>query len=155
MEPLTDQDTRSVDELVELAEAIPASMGLADGLATIRGTASGTGISLAVDLHGMLVELDLDDRALKLGAHTLAEEISTLVSEAAANALQQGMRAITAGCVPWIANAVAEQVGIEDEPQDEQEKPAASRPEPRPGRSSEPTEEEPDGGFRMEDAWTT
>lgn len=109
-------DERSIDDLIEIAEGIPASNGLAAGMDAIRGTARGEGISLAVDLQGMLVELDLDDQALALGPHGLAAEIHRLSNEACMDSVQQGMVAIKAGCGEEVAAAIGEYlISIEGE----------------------------------------
>lgn len=105
-----DEDERSVDVLIELAEEIPETMELTAGMDAIRGTARGEGISLAVDLQGMLVELELDDQALALGPQRLAAEISRLTTEAGTSALREGMHAIKAGCGDKVAATIVEPV---------------------------------------------
>ncbi|WP_190813306.1 hypothetical protein [Saccharopolyspora pogona] len=117
-------DERSIDELIEIAEGMPRTNGLAAGLDAVRGTARGEGVSLAVDLQGMLVGLELDDRALALGPAGLAAEISRLSNEAGTDSLRQGMLAIQAGCGAEVAAAVGDYlISIEDE---------AEQPAPEP-----------------------
>jgi hypothetical protein len=90
VEGLMDSDERSVDELIEIAEEMPERMGIAARMADIRGTAQGAGISLSVDMQGMLVGLELADEALVLGAGRLAMEISRLTAQASTAALREG-----------------------------------------------------------------
>ena len=102
-------DERSVDELIEMAESLPDTAGLTEGLAEIRATAAGEGVTVSVDLNGMLTDLDLTDEALALGAPRLAAEISRLTAEAAATALREGVAAISAVCGEDLAKAVRDQ----------------------------------------------
>lgn len=111
------EDERGIDELIEIAEEIPDELGLSEGLAAIRATASGEGLSVTVDVHGMLVHLDIGETALELGPTALAAEISRLSTEAGARALQQGMQAIRAGCVPAVAAAVEDALPLDDVPE--------------------------------------
>src|SRR5690606_5013855 len=101
------EDDRTVDELIELAEEAE-SFGLAKGMEEIRGVARGKGVALAVDLHGMLTGLQLTEEALSLGPEQLAAEIMRLSGEACTASLQNGLRAIEAGCGGDVAAAVVE-----------------------------------------------
>ncbi|WP_409181690.1 hypothetical protein F9C11_35255 [Amycolatopsis sp. VS8301801F10] len=126
-------DERGIDELIEIAEEIPEQLGLSEGLAAIRATARGEGLSVTVDVHGMLVHLDIGESALELGPAALAAEISRLSAEAGAQALQQGMRAVRAGCVPAVAAAVEDVLALDDVPE------PAPAPRPEVTREPEPT----------------
>lgn len=119
-----DHDERSIDELIEIAEEIPDRLGLAAGMAELRGSAQGEGVSLSVDVHGMLVDLQISDSALDLGPERLAAEISRLAAEASSSALQAGLRAVEAGCGPRLASTIAGYLGVEREP------PTPAQPEP-------------------------
>ncbi|MBA8824515.1 hypothetical protein FHX42_001862 [Saccharopolyspora lacisalsi] len=110
-------DERSVDGLIRIAEDIPETTDFAAGMDAIRNTARGEGIALSVDLQGKLVDLTLDDRALALGPHRLAAEISRLSDEASTRSLQQGMRAITTECGERIAEAIGAYVSTDDSDQ--------------------------------------
>ncbi|HEY2061293.1 MAG TPA: hypothetical protein VGH57_23190 [Amycolatopsis sp.] len=109
-------DDRGVDELIELADEIPERLGLSDGLAEIRATAEREGLSVTVDVHGMLVALDIGEAALELGPAVLAAEISRLSTEAGNRALHEGLRAVKAGCTPAVTAAVGEVLALEEEP---------------------------------------
>ncbi|WP_433872501.1 hypothetical protein [Saccharopolyspora sp. CA-218241] len=106
-------DPRSIDDLIALAEELPASRGLAAGMDAIRGLARGEGISMAVDLQGMLVDLELDERALALGPEGLAAELSRLSGEACSDALEQGLIALEALCGTEVADAVSGATGVD------------------------------------------
>ncbi|SEP38319.1 hypothetical protein [Amycolatopsis saalfeldensis] len=112
---MTDDD-RGVDELIELADEIPDRLGLSEGLAEIRATAEREGLSVTVDVHGMLVALDIGEAALELGPAVLAAEISRLSTEAGTRALHEGLRAVKAGCTPAVTAAVGEVLALEEEP---------------------------------------
>ncbi|MFD2471718.1 hypothetical protein [Amycolatopsis silviterrae] len=131
-------DERGIDELIEIAEEIPEQLGLSEGLAGIRATARGEGLSVTVDVHGMLVHLDIGESALELGPDALAAEISRLSTEAGTQALHQGLRAVRAGCVPAVAAAVEDALELGDVP--ETEPPAAPKQDtPRtPDRAQPP-----------------
>ncbi|GAA0517779.1 hypothetical protein GCM10011581_22020 [Saccharopolyspora subtropica] len=104
-----DADERTIDDLIAIAEGIPERpMDLAASMDRIRGTAEGEGISLEVDLQGMLVELELTDQALALGPEGLAAELTRLSEEASFDALQQGLVAIEVGCGAKVATEVGE-----------------------------------------------
>jgi hypothetical protein len=118
---------RGVDELVEMAESLPETAGLSTGLAAIRASAAGEGVTVTVDLNGMPVGLELDDSALSLGAGRLAGEITRLAAEASANALREGISAIVAVCGEELATVVRDQLGLDAEPE-----PAPSRRRPAP-----------------------
>jgi hypothetical protein len=142
---MTDDD-RGVDELIELADEIPERLGLSDGLTEIRATARREGLSVTVDVHGMLVALDIGETALELGPAVLAAEISRLSTEAGTRALHEGLRAVKAGCTPAVTAAVGEVLSLDDEPAAETAdveappEPAA----PRRGRRA-PVEDEEEG----------
>jgi hypothetical protein len=76
-------------ELADDAFAAP-DPGFGARLAAIRAGAAADGVTLAVDLHGALVELRFDRWALNRPPHELAELIRRLAAEAAADALRQG-----------------------------------------------------------------
>ncbi|GAB3392216.1 hypothetical protein [Amycolatopsis echigonensis] len=142
-------DERGIDELIEIAEEIPDQLGLSEGLAAIRATASGEGLSVTVNLHGMLVHLDIGESALELGPAALAAEISRLSTEAGSLALQQGLRAVRAGCVPAVAAAVEDELALDDVPEAPQPAQEAPR-EPEPARVSRrraPVDDQDDEGF--------
>ncbi|MER7083404.1 hypothetical protein SAMN02982929_01708 [Saccharopolyspora kobensis] len=122
------EDERTIDELIEIAETITPHTELSAGLDAIRGSARDSGIALEVDLQGMLVGLEIDDRALALGPERLAAEITRLTGEAGMDSLQQGVVAIQAGCGADVAAAMVEYLNSVEEEPDEPE--PASRPEP-------------------------
>ncbi|TDP96074.1 hypothetical protein [Labedaea rhizosphaerae] len=96
-----------IEELFDRAEQFSdATEGLFDRLGAIRASTSGSGIALTVTLDGRLVELTLSDAALRLGGAKLAAEIHRLTTEAAADALSQGIAVLT----PVIGIDVAEQL---------------------------------------------
>lgn len=103
-------DGRSVKTLISIAESLPANLGLSAGMAGIRGAAESEGISLAVDVNGMLTELTVSEQAIALGARRLAAEITRLSSEARRSSVRQGLVALEWGCNPAVAAAIAEQV---------------------------------------------
>ncbi|HKS45694.1 MAG TPA: hypothetical protein VJT49_11390 [Amycolatopsis sp.] len=109
-------DERTIDELIEIAAEIPDRLGLSAGMTQLRGTVRGEGVSVTVDVQGMLVGLEIDEHALALGPEGLAAEISRLSAEAGTKVLQAGLRAIRAGCGPAIADAVGDYLGIEEDP---------------------------------------
>jgi hypothetical protein len=130
-------DDRSVDELIEIADEIPDRLGLASGMADLRGTARGEHVTAVVDVRGKLVRLDIADQALELGPERLAAEIARLSTEAGQAALRDGLRAIRAGCGPSIADAIEGHLGLEepapstsDSGPAEGAAPAARRPQP-------------------------
>ncbi|GAA3533039.1 hypothetical protein GCM10022222_15520 [Amycolatopsis ultiminotia] len=141
-------DERGVDDLIELADEIPESLGLSAGLSEIRATARSKDLSVTVDVHGMLVALDVGEAALERGPDALAAEISRLSAEAGTRALQQGMRAVKAGCTPAVTAAIGDALELEDEPAtqppsaDAAPSPSpAPRPAPRRPASSDDEEE--------------
>lgn len=103
-------DGRSVETLIAIAANLPANRGLASGMAEIRGTASGAGISLSVDLNGLLTELTVSEQAVALGPRRLAAEITRLSSEACAESTRRGLVALEWGCGPGVAAAIGEQL---------------------------------------------
>lgn len=109
-----DEDERSIDELIEIAEEIPDRLGLGAGMAELRGSAGGEGVSVTVDVGGMLVGLDIDEAGLALGPQRLAAEISRLSVQASDAVLRSGLRAVRAGCTPQVATAIADFLGIDD-----------------------------------------
>ncbi|OAP26304.1 MULTISPECIES: hypothetical protein [Amycolatopsis] len=143
-------DERGIDELIEIAEEIPDQLGLSEGLAALRATAGREGLSVTVNMHGMLVHLDIGEAALELGPDALAAEISRLSTEAGTQALHQGLRAVRAGCVPAVATAVEDALALDDvpEPAPTPDQEAPHEPEPAPvARRRAPVEEQDDGGF--------
>ena len=92
-----------LDRSVEFADA---TEGLFDKLGAIRVSASGSGISVTVTLDGELVGLTLSAKALEQGGAKLAAEIHRLTTEAAADALSQGIAALT----PVVGIDVADQL---------------------------------------------
>jgi hypothetical protein len=82
----------SVDELIAAsAELDDRAGGLLDKLAGVTARASGNGVSVEVNLDGMLVGLALTDTAIRLGATRLAAEIYRLTQQAAGIALAEGI----------------------------------------------------------------
>ncbi|WP_337820064.1 hypothetical protein [Amycolatopsis sp. A1MSW2902] len=145
-----DGDERGIDELIEIAEEIPDQLGLSEGLAALRATASSEGLSVTVNMHGMLVHLDIGESALELGPDALAAEISRLSTEAGTQALHQGLRAIRAGCVPAVAAAVEDELALDEVPEATPDPAATRAPDPAPApaaRRRAPAEESDDGGF--------
>jgi hypothetical protein len=146
-------DERTIDELIEIAEEMPERLGLAAGMAEVRGTARGEHVSVAVDVQGMLVELDIDEHALALGPERLAAEISRLSAEAGTNALRDGLKVIKAGCTPALAEAVGQYLGVDLEetgPPDgagdaAEESVVDSRREPVRRRQAPPDDDEAEG----------
>jgi hypothetical protein len=139
------EDERSIDELITIAEELPERFGLAERVGQVRGTARGEGVSVSVDTHGMLVELELADRALGLGPERLAAEISRLAAEAATNALQDALQVIKYGSNPRLAAMLGDYLGIRNEP-------APRPPEPFPAaaidsRDQDEEDEESEHGF--------
>jgi hypothetical protein len=59
-------------------------------LAAIRASAAADGVVVVVDLHGALVDLRFERRALDRPPHALAELIRRLAGDACAEALGQG-----------------------------------------------------------------
>lgn len=103
-------DGRSVNDLIAIAERLPANRGLASGMAEIRGRASGDGVSLSVDLNGLLTELTVSEQALALGPQRLAAEITRLSSEACSASTRRGLVALEWGCGPDVAAAIGERI---------------------------------------------
>lgn len=126
-------DERSIDELIEIAEEIPDRLGLAAGIAGVRAQARDAHVSVSVDVQGKLVGLEIADQALKLGPEQLAAEIRRLSTEAGTSALRDGLRAVRAGCVPAVADAIEAQLGPAL---------AASTSDSRPAPPAEPSGEE-------------
>jgi hypothetical protein len=85
-------------ELADDAFAAP-DPGFGARLAAIRAGAAADGVTLAVDLHGALVELRFDRWTLNRPPHELAELVRRLAAEAAADALRQG-RALLGDLLP-------------------------------------------------------
>lgn len=128
-------DERGIDELIEIADEIPDQLGLSVGLAEIRASARAEGLSVTVDVHGMLVALEIGESALELGPDALAAEIARLSAEAGTRALHKGMQAIRAGCVPAVAAAVEDALPQDDAPAEE---PAPASPTQEPAPASQP-----------------
>ncbi|WP_410622566.1 hypothetical protein [Amycolatopsis sp. cmx-8-4] len=80
---------RTAVELADDAFAAP-DPGYGARLALIRAAAAADGVSLAVDLHGSLVDLRFDRWALNRSPGELADLVRRLAAEAAADALRQG-----------------------------------------------------------------
>ncbi|MBB4684502.1 hypothetical protein [Amycolatopsis jiangsuensis] len=159
------EDERGVDDLIDIADEIPETLGLSAGLTEIRATARGEGLSVTVDVHGMLVALDLGEAALEKGPAALAAEISRLSTEAGTRALHAGMRAIKAGTTPAVTAAVGDALALppESEPgseagvaagsgsgsaDDAGDGPAAAATPPAPTRSRRrpaPTDDDEEG----------
>lgn len=127
-------DGRSTDDLIEIAEGLPDDLGLVAEMDAIRGVAKGRDISLAVNLNGRLVELELGDEALGQGPHRLAAEISRLSSEACKRAQEQAMLTLKVASNPTVAADIDEQPMIDAAP-----KPPApiQPPQPEPARRPE------------------
>jgi hypothetical protein len=82
----------SVDELIAAsAELDDRADGLLDRLASVTARLSENGVSVVVNLDGMLVGLELTDAAIRLGAERLATEIYRLTQQAAGIALAEGI----------------------------------------------------------------
>jgi hypothetical protein len=109
-------DERTIDELITIAEEAPERVGLAARLAEVRGSARSEGLAVSVDTQGMLVDLEVDDRALAAGSDRLAAEITRLAAEAGTHALREALDVIRFGSNPRLAAALGEHLGIGDEP---------------------------------------
>jgi hypothetical protein len=82
----------SVDELIAAsAELDDRADGLLDRLASVTARSSENGVSVVVNLDGMLVGLELTDAAIRLGAERLATELYRLTQQAAGMALAEGI----------------------------------------------------------------
>ncbi|MEV4052310.1 YbaB/EbfC family nucleoid-associated protein [Amycolatopsis sp. NPDC049688] len=68
--------------------------GYGERLAAIRASATDAGVSVVVDLHGALVDLRFERRALTRSPRALAELIRRLAGDAGADALQQGQEVL-------------------------------------------------------------
>ncbi|WP_051767766.1 YbaB/EbfC family nucleoid-associated protein [Amycolatopsis vancoresmycina] len=68
--------------------------GYGERLAAIRASAADGGVTVVVDLHGALVDLRFERRALTRSPHELAELIRRLAAEAGTDALQQGQEVL-------------------------------------------------------------
>ncbi|MEV7044407.1 hypothetical protein [Amycolatopsis sp. NPDC051061] len=80
---------RTAAELADAAFETP-DPGFGARLAAIRASAADDGVSVVVDLHGALVDLRFDRRALNRSPRELAGVIRLLASEAGADALREG-----------------------------------------------------------------
>ncbi|WP_020671707.1 hypothetical protein [Amycolatopsis nigrescens] len=103
---------RTVDELIEAAEAAGERPGLSTRLDAVRAGTERNGVAVRVDLAGKLVGLELDDRALALHPDALAAEIFELSAQAGTAALRQGLHALSDECGPVLAAMVGEQLGL-------------------------------------------
>ncbi|WP_236790965.1 hypothetical protein [Amycolatopsis sp. GM8] len=128
------EDERTIDELIEIAEQIPDRLGLAAGIADVRGRARSEHVAVSVDVQGKLVELEIAEQGIELGPEALAAEIRRLSVEAGNAVLREGLRAVRAGCVPAVADAIEEYLAL-DEPQ-----PAEAPPTRRPAPSTDEEE---------------
>lgn len=143
-----DEDERTIDELIEIAEEIPDRLGLAAGMRELRGSAKGEGVSVTVDVQGMLVDLDIGDKGLALGPERLAAEISRLSTEAGGEVLRAGLRAVKAGCTPEVAAAITDFLGIDEEKPvspaeaDQPAQPAQPAPAAQAAQSTRPKQPE-------------
>ncbi len=77
------------------AAAAAAGSGLAARLDVIRQSARDGGVSVTVDLYGKLVDLTIDQRAMRQRATDLAALIERLTARATAAALTEGRAALT------------------------------------------------------------
>lgn len=137
-----DLDEQTVDELVELAvEYDERTDGMFDELAAIRSTVvdEKTGITLTSTIDGMLVKLELSEKAIELGAATLAAEIFRLSQQAAAQALNRGIAVLAPVVGIEVATALTVSAGLDEYTTDddkpaEQAQPAAKKSQrpPRP-----------------------
>lgn len=120
------EDERSIDELIEIAEEIPDKLGLGAGIAGLRGEARGEHVAVTVDVQGKIIALEIAEQAAGLGPDGLAAEIQRLTTEAGTAVLRDGLRAVRAGCVPAVADAIEAEVGP---------LPEVSAPDPAPSTS--------------------
>lgn len=147
-EPLEDLFERTV-------EFEDATEGLFDRLGAIRVSASASGVSVTVTLDGQLVGLTLTDEALELGGAKLAAEIHRLTTEAAADALSQGIAVLTPVVGIEVADQLAKATGLDQvnerrqEPPAPAETPAPVAVTPRPRRPA-PTD---DDDFSTVETW--
>jgi hypothetical protein len=87
-----DLTTCTIDELIEASiELDDRTAGLFDRLSRITARATGEhGVTVTVNLDGMLTGLELPDRALRQRPEELAAEIYRLTQQASADALEEG-----------------------------------------------------------------
>ncbi|MGW5723790.1 hypothetical protein ACWEVP_47025 [Amycolatopsis sp. NPDC003865] len=89
---------RTAEELADDAFAAPEP-GYGTRLAAVRAAAADDGVAVVVDLHGALVDLRFERRALHRPPGELAGLIRRLAAEAGADALRQG-RELLGGLLP-------------------------------------------------------
>lgn len=95
----------TIDELIEASiELNDRAEGLFDRLSRITARATGEhGVSVTVNLDGMLTGLELPDRALRQHPEELAAEIYRLAQQAAAEALDEGFAVLAPVAGPELA----------------------------------------------------
>jgi hypothetical protein len=92
-----DLNACTIDELIEASiELDDRTAGLFDRLSRITARATGEhGVTVTVNLDGMLTGLELPDRALRQRPAELAAEIYRLAQQAAADALEEGFAVLS------------------------------------------------------------
>jgi hypothetical protein len=77
-------------------------MGLGDQLDAVRRSASASGVTVVVDLHGKLVDLTLTQDALRQRPADLATTIRRLTATASTAALTEGLALLTTTIPPTL-----------------------------------------------------
>lgn len=90
-------DDLTVEEMLAAADDV-AGDGLGARLDAIRHQATDGGIAVTVDLHGKLVGLTIDHRAMRLPAHELAGKLRTLTDKAAEAAVDEALTVLGTVC---------------------------------------------------------
>jgi hypothetical protein len=83
-------DPRSTAELLDDAELL-VDHSTSDRLDAIRAVAEKDGIWVEVNVHGALVDLRIEERAMHQAPHSLANQITELAAEATRTATAEGL----------------------------------------------------------------
>lgn len=108
-------EPRDTDELLADAEhAHQVTDGLEGALDRVVGRAADAegGIRVGATVHGALVELSIDDRALALGPDRLGAEIVRLAGQASAGALDEGLGLVAPAAGDALTLELARLVGL-------------------------------------------
>lgn len=108
-------EPRDTDELLADAEhAHQVTDGLEGALDRVVGRAADAegGIRVGATVHGALVELSIDDRALALGPDRLGAEIVRLAAQAGAGALDEGLGLVAPAAGDALTLELARLVGL-------------------------------------------
>ena len=90
-------DDLTVEQLLAAADDLAAEP-LATKLGAVRHTATDSGVTVTVDLHGKLVDLTIDHTAIRLSPTDLATKLQTLTDQAATAALTDGLAVLATTC---------------------------------------------------------